>query len=50
MLHNEKKLEDYNISNNDLLLLIEKIGDENNPYFVSRKFLSSISNYELSWG
>ena len=27
MLHNEKKLEDYNISNNDLILLIEKIGE-----------------------
>ena len=27
--------------------LIEKIGDNNNPYFVSRKFLSSISDYEL---
>jgi len=27
--------------------LIEKIGDDNNPYFVSRKFLSSISDYEL---
>ena len=25
--------------------LIEKIGDGNNPYFVSLKFLSSISNY-----
>ena len=28
--------------------LIEKIGDKNNPYFVSRKFLSDISNYEIS--
>ena len=25
--------------------LIEKIGDSNNPYFVSLKFLHSISNY-----
>lgn len=28
MLQNEKKLEDYNISNNDIILLIEKIGEE----------------------
>ncbi len=28
--------------------LIEKIGDENNPYFVSLKFLSTISDYKLS--
>lgn len=28
--------------------LIEKIGDDNNPYYVSRKFLSSISDYELN--
>ena len=27
MLHNEKKLEDYKISNNDLILLIEKFGE-----------------------
>ena len=27
MLHNEKKLEDYKISNNDLILLVEKIGE-----------------------
>ncbi len=27
--------------------LIEKIGDDNNPYFVSRKFLCSISDYEF---
>lgn len=26
--------------------LIEKMGDGNNPYFVSRKFLTSISDYE----
>ena len=26
-------------------VLIEKIGDKNNPYFVSAEFLSSISNY-----
>lgn len=28
--------------------LIEKIGDENNPYFVSLKFLSTISDYNYS--
>jgi hypothetical protein len=28
--------------------LIEKIGDENNPYFVSLKFLSTISDYKAS--
>ncbi|MBP3818193.1 MAG: hypothetical protein J6H31_07785 [Butyrivibrio sp.] len=28
--------------------LIEKLGDSNNPYFVSLKFLRSISNYELN--
>ena len=28
--------------------LIEKIGDDNNPYFVSLKFLNSISDYELN--
>ena len=28
MLQNEKKLEDYNISNNDIILLFEKIGEE----------------------
>ena len=28
--------------------LIEKIGDDNNPYYVSRKFLCSISDYELN--
>lgn len=28
--------------------LIEKIGDANNPYFVSLKFLQSISNYGLA--
>jgi len=28
--------------------LIEKIGDENNPYFVSAKFLSSISDYSFA--
>ncbi len=27
--------------------LIEKIGDDNNPYFVSRMFLSRISDYKL---
>lgn len=27
--------------------LIERIGDNNNPYFVSLKFLSSISDYNL---
>ena len=27
--------------------LIEKIGIDNNPYFVSRKFLNSISDYKL---
>lgn len=27
--------------------LIEKIGDLNNPYFVSLEFLSSISDYEI---
>lgn len=26
-------------------VLIEKIGDQNNPYFVSAEFLSSISGY-----
>ena len=26
-------------------VLVEKIGDTNNPYFVSSKFLSSVSNY-----
>lgn len=26
-------------------VLIEKIGDQNNPYFVSAEFLSSISDY-----
>lgn len=26
--------------------LIEKIGDKNNPYFVSLQFLSTISDYE----
>ena len=26
-------------------VLIEKIGDQNNPYFVSAEFLSSISEY-----
>lgn len=28
--------------------LITKLGDYNNPYFVSLRFLSSISNYEFS--
>ena len=28
--------------------LIEKLGDANNPYFVSLKFLRSISNYGLT--
>ena len=28
MLQNEKKLEDYNITNNDMILLIEKIGEQ----------------------
>lgn len=28
--------------------LIEKLGDSNNPYFVSLNFLRSISNYELA--
>lgn len=28
MLQNEKKLEDYNITNNDIILLFEKIGEE----------------------
>lgn len=28
--------------------LIEKMGDENNPYFVSLKFLSNISDYKDS--
>ena len=28
-------------------VLIEKIGDNNNPYFVSRMFLSSISDYVI---
>lgn len=28
-------------------VLIEKIGDTNNPYFVSADFLSSISNFVL---
>ena len=28
-------------------ILIEKINDENNPYFVSADFLSSISNFKL---
>lgn len=28
--------------------LIEKLGDENNPYFVSLKFLESISDYNSS--
>lgn len=28
--------------------LIERIGDKNNPYFVSRIFLSSISDYVIS--
>ena len=27
--------------------LIEKLEDENNPYFVSAKFLSSISDYNI---
>ena len=27
MLQNEKKLEDYKISNNDIILLVEKIGE-----------------------
>ena len=27
-------------------VLIEKIGDNNNPYFVSAEFLSSISNFK----
>ena len=30
MLKNEKKLEDYNISNNDVILLIEKVGEIGN--------------------
>ena len=29
-------------------VLIEKIGSQNNPYFVSAKFLSSISDYDIS--
>lgn len=29
------------------VVLIEKIGDDNNPYYVSRQFLDSISDYEL---
>ena len=28
MLKNEKKIEDYNITNNDIILLVEKIGEE----------------------
>ena len=28
--------------------LIEKLGDDNSPYYVSREFLSSISDYEFS--
>ena len=28
--------------------LIEKIGDENNPYFVSLRFLEKISDYALA--
>ncbi len=28
-------------------VLIEKIGDDNNPYFVSAKFLRSISDYSF---
>lgn len=28
-------------------VLIKKIGDENNPYFVSRKLLGQISDYEV---
>ena len=28
-----------------IAILIEKIGDENNPYFVSEEFLKKISNY-----
>lgn len=27
-------------------ILIEKIGDKNNPYFVDKKFLMQISNYK----
>lgn len=27
-------------------VLIEKIGDDNNPYFVSAEFLQTISNYK----
>jgi hypothetical protein len=30
--------------------LIEIIGDENNPYFVSLKFLALISNYKMEDG
>lgn len=29
----------------DDAILIEKIGDENNPYFVSKEFLKRISDY-----
>ena len=28
-------------------VLIEKIGDKNNPYFVSSEFLRTISDYEI---
>ena len=28
------------------IILIEKIGDSNNPYFVDMKFISKISNYK----
>ena len=33
------------LAKDDDAILIEKIGDENNPYYVSEEFLKKISNY-----
>lgn len=33
------------LESDDDAILIEKLGDNNNPYFVSGKFLRSISNF-----
>lgn len=30
-------------------VLIEKIGDKNNPYFVSAELLCSLSNFDVQW-
>ncbi len=41
--------DNFRILNHDAdAILIEKLGDDNNPYFVSADFLKQISEYNLA--